>query len=98
MASADSLPEHLNLSDIELIKTKYGLDEKATDAVKYLIANVPLANISQVFSSDYFIRKLIPVIECGSDMAKLRALDMLGRYLGLYDQKRKGSGKRVVIQ
>ncbi len=98
MASADNFPEHLSLTDVELIKKRYGLDDKASDAVKYLVANVPLANIADIFNASYFLRKLIPIIELGSDSSKLRALDQLARFLGLYDQKKKGSGKRVVIE
>lgn len=98
MASADNLPDGIPLDDIALLRKKYGLDDKAVEAVQYITKNVPIAGIGQLIGADYFLRHLITTIETGTDNSKLRALEMLGRYLGLFDQKRKGSGKKVVIQ
>lgn len=95
--SADNLPDGIPLNDVELLQRKYSLDDKAVEAVKYIMENVPLTNLKTMIGEDYFLRRLIPIIEMGSDMSKLRALEMLGKYLGVFMTKRKVEKKKVIL-
>lgn|SRR3990167_5684058 len=95
--SADNIPDGVPLNDIELIKRRFSLDDKAAEAVRYIMQNVQVANLSQIVGADYALRHLIVEIERGSGMIKLRALELLMRGLGLFTPKKKSSAKKVVF-
>jgi len=79
--SLDSIPDSVALSDIELLRQKYRLDEKSVEAVQLILKQIPIGDLSSIITDDFFMRKLIPLIEEGTDIIKLRALELLMKWL-----------------
>ena len=98
MSSADDLPDQMSLTDVELLKSRYKLDDRCTEALKLLRQNVPLADIGKLIGEDFWLRQVLSLIEDASPMVKARGLEMLGRYLGTFSNKQKAGAKRVVFE
>ena len=98
MSSADDLPDQMSLTDVELLKSRYKLDDRCVEAIRYIQKNIPLAELGKIISEDYWLRGVIGLIEDSSPMVKARGLEMLGRYLGTFSNKQKAGAKRVVFE
>lgn len=92
-------PLGLTPEEIESIKKEYGLDLASEEVVKFVNSGISIKGIRRRITEDYFLKKLIEMVEKGSPQTKLGALRTLGQFMGWLksDAQTKAPARRSIL-
>lgn len=90
-------PLGITEKDIEEIKREYGLDLSSEKVVELINSGLSVKGIRRRITEDYFLKKLIEIIEKSNPAVRLGGLKVLGQFMGWLKTGEEGRGKRKSV-
>lgn len=86
----------LSPEDEERIIARYGVDDDIVQVMKAIEAGVPVKNLDARVSESFWLREVLKLLTTKAPSAKIKALELLAKYLGI-GKTGKGKDKKVVF-
>lgn len=94
--SLDDLPDDL-LDDTQKAINEFGLNKKQQRALDYVRKNIPIRDLAEVLTPDLWLREVLKDVESPRPSVRSKALEMLGKYLGVLGLKGAKPGQRKTV-
>lgn len=93
----DDLPDDL-LNDLDKAKNEFGFFKKQERALEFIKKNIPIRDVADVLTEDLWLREVIKDVDSKYPATRSKALEMLGKYLGLLGARGAKPGARKHVE
>ncbi len=97
MDSLDDLSEDM-LDAREKAARDFGFNRRQEKAIDYIRKNIPISGVADVLTEDLWLREVLKDIDSDNYSVRSKALEMLGKYIGVLGAKGRNPGPKKTVE